>query len=122
MPHHMHTPPQCGFWTGHDPSCFDQGFGAEKDCVLIEVGKNKGNYLCIHERSPETGSGRMGFSYASPNPIARAMGEEHAQVTESTRFRLLSEFTRELSAALAEEYGEINRLLRGLVTDELPPK
>jgi hypothetical protein len=54
MPSHVHTPPRCGFWAGHDPSCFDQAFGVERDCILIEVGKNKGNYLCIHERAPIT--------------------------------------------------------------------
>ena len=54
MPSHIHTPPQCSTWTGHDRVCFDQEFGAEVDCVLIELGKNKGSYLCIHKRAPET--------------------------------------------------------------------
>jgi len=57
MPHHIHTAPQCGFWTGHDPSCADQGLGPETDCILIDTGKNKGKYLCIHRRPPERGSG-----------------------------------------------------------------
>jgi hypothetical protein len=57
MPHHIHTSPQCGFWTGHDPSCTAQNLGPETDCLLIEQGKNKGKYLCIHRRPPERGSG-----------------------------------------------------------------
>jgi hypothetical protein len=61
MPFHIHTPPQCGFWTGHDPACFDEQFGAEIDCILIELGKNKGKYVCIHARAPITDRGRGGF-------------------------------------------------------------
>ena len=46
---HLHKKPQCwsifGWWV-HDPGCAN--FGPEIGCHLIQQGKNKGLYLCIH--------------------------------------------------------------------------
>jgi hypothetical protein len=103
MPHHIHTSPQCGFWTGHDPSCFNQGLGAEKDCILIEVGINKGKYVCIHERPAETGSGHSGFHEAPERIQVGAAGG--CRIGEFS-------FQQGLTAELAQEYGAIHQVLR----------
>ena len=33
-------------WIAHDPGC--AGLGPEKGCFPIQMGKNKGKYVCIH--------------------------------------------------------------------------
>ena len=57
MPNHIHPPVAsftifgntftvgC-FWVAHDPGC--AALPPEAKCVEITVGKNKGNYLCMH--------------------------------------------------------------------------
>ncbi len=52
MPHHIHKGPVCGI-TYHDPECFDKNFGIETDCILIEAGKYRGKYMCLHHREGE---------------------------------------------------------------------
>lgn len=117
MPSHVHTPPQCGFWTGHDPACFDQAFGVERECVLIEAGKNKGSYLCIHERAPIT----------SESAFTRHDVQETVQVTAAGGCKINERgFTEMLSTTLAEEYGAIHAQLRPPAavtagTDAAPP-
>jgi len=92
MPHHIHTPPHCGFWTGHDPACFEQQFGAEVECILIEVGKNKGKYMCIHKHPPHTGSGRGGFEAMAPHE--RPFSLEPVDIAEYLEIR--SELTADV--------------------------
>lgn len=107
MPSHVHTPPQCGFWTGHDPSCFDQAFGVERDCVLIEQGKNKGSYLCIHERAPITSLGREDKAVHMIAAGGARLGEQL--------------FERVVTPTIAEEYGSINAELRPPSNPAPPP-
>lgn len=113
MPSHVHTPPQCGFWTGHDPSCFDQAFGVERDCVLIELGKNKGNYLCIHERAPIT-SLTAGRATISPQ-VSRDQPSHHVPGRHIAGEELDysdNRMCRYLTPELAAEYSSINAELR----------
>lgn len=40
--------------------------GAEVDCILIEVGANKGKYMCMHLAPAEGDRGHSGFAEARP--------------------------------------------------------
>jgi hypothetical protein len=90
--------------------------------VLIEVGAKKGNYMCIHKRPPQTGSGRSGFSSVPHSAEAIAQLHEETPLEPVTEPSIVDTSKTvdpgKLRAALTalgfstSEYDQIHSVLR----------